>query len=178
MQAIERAADNAGHTYATMMEAAGRSVADVVLARFQSNPVLILAGPGNNGGDGLVCARFLHEAGVLVRVYLWKRLTDSVHDYEGHFQRLAVMGVEASSVDSDPVFSTLRRWSDGAVVIDALLGTGANRPIEGQLAALLDTIREAHGEFSARHRRRRLCKWARLRHWRRQPSTLWFQTSP
>ena len=70
MQAIERAADARGHSYAAMMEIAGRAVADTVVAHVQSAtaPVLVLVGPGINGGDGLVCARQLIQAGLSVRV--------------------------------------------------------------------------------------------------------------
>ncbi|MCB0141009.1 MAG: hypothetical protein KDE50_13975, partial [Caldilineaceae bacterium] len=80
MQQIERRAATAGHSYASMMEMAGCAVAQRILAAraamTQSGPVLVLVGPGNNGGDGLVCARHLHENGVQTRVYLWRRATD------------------------------------------------------------------------------------------------------
>ncbi len=144
MQALERAADAAGHSYATMMEIAGRAVADLIVAQSGlQRPALVLVGPGNNGGDGLVCARYLHEAGLPVRVYLWKRRTAPADDYEGHYQKLVKLGVAPVHVDEDPEFATLRRWLDqGAAytIVDALLGTGNNRPIEGQLAALLDLV--------------------------------------
>ncbi|MEJ5249641.1 MAG: NAD(P)H-hydrate dehydratase [Caldilinea sp.] len=143
MQALERAADAGGHSYAAMMELAGRAVAEAILERYGRVSCLVLAGPGNNGGDGLVCARHLHEAGAMVRVYLWKRATDPERDYEGHFARLQALGVPAAHADADPAFETLRAWLDCSVVVDALLGTGANRPIQGQLADLLDEVRRA-----------------------------------
>ena len=67
MQALERAADAGGHSFAAMMASAGRHVADEILLRYHARAVLVLVGPGNNGGDGLVCARALQEAGVHVR---------------------------------------------------------------------------------------------------------------
>ncbi len=144
MQALEQAADAAGHSYATMMEIAGRAVAEHIVAQNEaSQPALVLVGPGNNGGDGLVCARVLHEAGVPVRVYLWKRRTAPVDDYEGHYQKLVNLGVTTFHADEDPDFATLHRWLvevDAYTIVDALLGTGNNRPIEGQLAALLDLV--------------------------------------
>lgn len=146
MQRLERNADAAGHSYATMMEIAGRAVAEAILARYGRVSCLILVGPGNNGGDGLVCARHLHDAGAAVRVYLWKRATDPAHDYQGHFAALLERRVPATHADDDPNFFTLGEWLDGSIVVDALLGTGANRPIQGQLAMLLDRVNGALGE--------------------------------
>jgi ADP-dependent NAD(P)H-hydrate dehydratase / NAD(P)H-hydrate epimerase len=151
MQAIEKATDAGGHSYAAMMERAGRAVAETILVRYGKQAaskqaagrqaVLVLAGPGNNGGDGLVCARYLHEAGTTVFVYLWKRRTDPEHDYEGHFARLVELGVAAARAEEDGGLATLRAWlAQSDVVVDALLGTGANRPIDGLLAELLDMV--------------------------------------
>ena len=123
MQAIEKASDAAGHSYAAMMEVAGRAVAATILARYGRQTTLVLAGPGNNGGDGLVCARYLHEAGASVYVYLWKRRTDPEHDYEGHFARLQQLGVAATQAEYDPELDTLADWlAQSSVVVDALLG--------------------------------------------------------
>lgn len=155
MQALEKAADAAGHRYAAMMEIAGRAVAEFILThepltiafRHRSHSVLVLVGPGNNGGDGLVCARYLHEAGVPVSVYLWKRRTAPADDYENHYQKLVTLGVATAHADNDPDFAILRTWLEQPapyVIVDALLGTGANRPIGGQLATLLDHVQRAY----------------------------------
>lgn len=141
MQAIERAADASGHSFATMMELAGRCVAEAILLREGQVTALVLAGPGNNGGDGLVCAHYLQAAGAAVRVYLWKRATASDADDGGHYARLVAQGVQVAHADTDPEFVTLREWlRSSSVVVDALLGTGANRPVQGSLAALLKTV--------------------------------------
>ena len=146
MQALERAADAGGHSFAAMMLSAGRQVADEILLRYSARTVLVLAGPGNNGGDGLVCALALQAAGVQVRVYLWKRRTDPAADYGGHFQAAVAAGIATARVEEDAGLATLREWLRCAVVVDALLGTGANRPVAGELAALLDAVRAARGE--------------------------------
>ena len=61
MMAAEKAADAAGHSYAQMMATAGRRVAEAILERYDvaGRQALILVGPGNNGGDGLVAGRHL-----------------------------------------------------------------------------------------------------------------------
>jgi NAD(P)H-hydrate epimerase len=144
MQALEHAADAAGHTFAAMMEEAGASVARTILQRHAPlipRP-LILAGPGNNGGDGLVCARHLHEAGARPRVYLWKR--DPAQEADEHLALLQKARVEITCLEDDAAHTQLGAWLEEAdVLVDALLGTGGNRPIAGDLATLLDFCRAA-----------------------------------
>ncbi|MEP0761753.1 MAG: bifunctional ADP-dependent NAD(P)H-hydrate dehydratase/NAD(P)H-hydrate epimerase, partial [Chloroflexota bacterium] len=77
MRAIERAADAQGHSYAAMMERAGRAVAERVkqlLAGSEQPRVAVIVGPGNNGGDGLVAARILAQEleGASVGAFLLK----------------------------------------------------------------------------------------------------------
>ncbi len=146
MQAMERAADAGGHSFATMMARAGRQVADEILLRYNARAVLVLVGPGNNGGDGLVCARELQAAGVQVRAYLWQRRTEPEADYEGHYQALVAAGVATARIDADPDLAILAEWLRCSVVVDALLGTGANRPVTGDLARLLAAVNAARAE--------------------------------
>jgi hydroxyethylthiazole kinase-like uncharacterized protein yjeF len=144
MRYLEQVTDASGHSYAEMMETAGSAVgiiADKMILTAPDKNVLVLVGPGNNGGDGLVAARFLLEAGQQVTVYVWKR------DIRGdeNFRRLRRRrrGVAILWVDNDPDFAKLReevRRTD--LIIDALLGTGVTRPIEGTLANLLAVVRE------------------------------------
>src|SRR5687767_6103445 len=71
-KAIEAAADRAGVSYAMLMDAAGNAVAENILARISQpaeHKVVVLVGTGNNGGDGLVAAHRLAEAGASVSVY-------------------------------------------------------------------------------------------------------------
>src|SRR5581483_8463559 len=75
MRELEKRADASGNSYAQMMERAGTLAAQAIRNKWDTNGkhALILIGPGNNGGDGLVCARVLHDAGAAVMLYVWKR---------------------------------------------------------------------------------------------------------
>jgi ADP-dependent NAD(P)H-hydrate dehydratase / NAD(P)H-hydrate epimerase len=136
MRRIEAASDAQGHSYAAMMERAGLAVARVVQSRLdvRGQRILVLVGPGNNGGDGLVAARHLHDAGAKIGVFVLKPREDA------HSAALRERGVMITTWSDD----RLHEWLDSCVVIiDALLGTGTARPIEGDLAQLLITVKQA-----------------------------------
>lgn len=137
MQAVERAANAAGLSYEQMMENAGHAVAEAIASQFDIAGVrmLVLVGPGNNGGDGLVAARYLAQMGAVVAVYVWKRQIEG----DKNWALLGATGVEkilSSDHESQALLTHL--LNESGVIVDALLGTGATRPIEGSLAELLD----------------------------------------
>ena len=137
MMAAEKAADSQGHSYATMMEWAGKGVADAIVARrsISSHRVLILVGPGNNGGDGLVAGRYLAEAGAQVTFYLYKRRDDD------NFRRLLKMRVQIVHREQDNALAILdQQLAKCDILIDALLGTGVTRPLGGPLGGMLQRI--------------------------------------
>jgi hydroxyethylthiazole kinase-like uncharacterized protein yjeF len=137
MRAIEAAADRAGVTYAAMMEAAGRAVAEAVLARLSrpsEHKVVVLCGLGNNGGDGLVAAHYLAQAGAAVSVYFHSR-PDDTHP---NLQRVRAQGLPVENLEADPGGAALqRRLSEATVMIDAVFGTGVRLPLAGPAAELL-----------------------------------------
>jgi hydroxyethylthiazole kinase-like uncharacterized protein yjeF len=144
MRRIEQAADAGGHAYATMMELAGQAVAEVATALQLAEPgerVLVLVGPGNNGGDGLVAARFLRERDIEITLYIWRR------DIKGDdsFRKLKTRrrGTTILWSDNDPDCARLREEiGNSDLIIDALLGTGAARPIDGQLARIMAVVKD------------------------------------
>ncbi|MFN2107758.1 MAG: NAD(P)H-hydrate dehydratase [Candidatus Promineifilaceae bacterium] len=143
MVAAERAADASGVSYEKMMETAGMRVAEAISERstVDGRFVLVLVGPGNNGGDGLVAGRYLAEAGAEVSFYLYKA-RDPQTDINFRFiKEIELPVVEA---DRDQDYSELRRLLDRCdILVDALLGTGVARPIGGNLAGLMQVAKPA-----------------------------------
>ncbi len=138
MRRIEAASDAQGHTYAQMMERAGRAVARVIQTRLdvRDKRILVLVGPGNNGGDGLVAARHLHDAGAAIRVSMLKPREDE--------HVAALLACDVPTVGWAGPDDRLRPWlADCDVIVDALLGTGTARPISGDLAELLIAVKQA-----------------------------------
>ena len=141
MRHLERAADASGASYAQMMESAGRAVALTCQKALDvaNRPVLVLIGPGNNGGDGLVAARYLAQAGAVVTCYIWKRDIDE----DGNFTRVEELGCPVMWAAEDEGLASLHQQANEAeVTIDALLGTGMDRPISGTLRDLLEVVGE------------------------------------
>jgi ADP-dependent NAD(P)H-hydrate dehydratase / NAD(P)H-hydrate epimerase len=140
MRALEQAAVDAGATWPGLMEQAGWGVAQVamrVLGDLAGQHVLVLVGPGNNGGDGLVVARHLSDAGAEVELYLWRR--DTQADANG--QRCRERGIREYTAQDDPSRAELRRQlAASEMVVDALLGAGIKRSIEGALAEIVDAV--------------------------------------
>jgi len=141
MRRIEREADAGGVSYATMMENAGRAVAESCQRMGVTDKrILVLVGPGNNGGDGLVAGRYLHDAGAYGTFYIWKR---RIEDDE-NFRLATERDIPVFWAEEDDGFATLRRLLDESdVIVDALLGTGVARPIEGPLKEILTVVKES-----------------------------------
>lgn len=141
MQTIEKAADAAGVSYDTMMQLAGLATAHHVLKimddlEMEEPEILILVGPGNNGGDGLVAAASLASLleSVSVNAYLLKARDDELVDAARD------AGVEITIAGKDKKHAGLREMvANCDVLIDALFGTGARLPIEGDAAKILET---------------------------------------
>ena len=139
---LEAAAVAAGTSLDTLMANAGLAVAQEVwmrLGQVAERRIVVLVGPGNNGGDGLVAARQLAEWQGAVRCYALSPRDDA--------QWLSTVdtGIEcASTAEDDDRLTTLAHWlAEAEVVVDALLGTGRARPIEGALATVLGQLHEA-----------------------------------
>lgn len=129
MRRADAAAVESGISGAQLMERAGLAVAQAVEARWRRQRVMVVCGPGNNGGDGFVAARLLRERGWPVTVSaLGDTLADS--DAAGARQRWGAP-VRAAAVGD---------LGGSDLVIDAMFGAGLSRPLEGVALEIVQTI--------------------------------------
>ena len=127
MRNAEQAAIDAGSGVGQLMDRAGEALAEATVRFAGRLPVLILVGPGNNGGDGYVAARLLAERGLDVRVAgIAEARTDAARAARSKWQR----EVEALGPSTQPA----------PVLIDALFGTGLKRGMEASLTKTLSSL--------------------------------------
>lgn len=141
MREFEQRANASGNSFAQMMERAGTLTAQAIMQRWDVRDLRVLAliGPGNNGGDGLVCARVLRDAGASVHLYIWKRAADT---NDPNWNACRERDIPFTRAEDDQDFAQLKQQlSRSNLLLDALLGTGVTRALEGTLKTLLDTIR-------------------------------------
>ena len=123
-----------------LMERASRAFVGRFLAKYRglAGRVCIFCGPGNNGGDGLAIGRLLRQAGVPVHIYLCRIGSSLSTDCQTNLQRLqAAPGIQLSNLNQDDAFPELRSTD---LLIDAIFGSGLNRPVSGYWAALIQYI--------------------------------------
>src|SRR5918912_488973 len=142
---LEQLAVEAGATWASLMARAGEGMARAAVAMLgepRHARVLVLVGPGNNGGDGLVIARHLHDLGAQVALYLWKR-RPTADDWP--IQDVRTRGLPEIDAQQDSGHPELiDRLEHTDLVVDALLGTGLSRPLDETLCSIVAIVNQAH----------------------------------
>jgi len=130
MAEADRRSVAGGTTIAALMENAGRSVAQEIERRWSPRPLLVLCGPGNNGGDGFVAARYLAVAGWPVRVALL-----------GTREALRGAALENAARWTGPLEALdPDQLGPADLVIDALFGAGLSRALSGAARAALGAV--------------------------------------
>jgi NAD(P)H-hydrate epimerase len=161
MARIDEAAQQLGLTEDALMESAGAAVAEVVhaelgrLAERVTGPggplarpplVVVLCGPGNNGGDGFVIARRLAATGRTVLCILAADASGITHGAAGHawvvLQAMAAAGsLELFVAPTPELLLRLReRIAEATIVVDALLGSGASGPLREPISTAVDLV--------------------------------------
>src|SRR3954452_4410893 len=146
MRAIDRATtEKYGVPSLTLMENAGTAVAEFAQKHFEFDSVCAVCGKGNNGGDGFVAARKLHEAGKKVFVVV---LVNSAEDLRGDaaemFKKLPVSPLLIAD-EKDFIKPEIEKALKSDLVLDAILGTGFKPPLKGLAEKAIIRINEALG---------------------------------
>ena len=141
MRAIDGATtERFGVPSLTLMENAGTAVAEYVLTNYSAaRRVVVLCGKGNNGGDGLVAARHLHQKGRWVEVILLADPSELRGDAAVMFGKLKAPPISVRSseeLESDRLRSSLQ----ADLYLDAILGTGFKPPVSGLYAAAISMM--------------------------------------
>jgi ADP-dependent NAD(P)H-hydrate dehydratase / NAD(P)H-hydrate epimerase len=135
-----------------LMENAAHAVARVITEKLggsvKGKSILVLCGKGNNGGDGAALARILWQEGAKVFVLLWGKWEESSGDARANFQIVEHLKghVGFSQVESEAELIEWWRYTRSErtldVIVDAVFGTGLNRPLDRAYEMFLDIARD------------------------------------
>jgi NAD(P)H-hydrate epimerase len=146
MREIDRHTLASGVPGETLMDRAGAGVVEAMARRYGpllGMRVIVLCGPGNNGGDGFVAARHLRVHGADVHVGLLAPLERVKGDAKLQLERMRAAGLPINVIENGETLRTMvarhARWD---YALDALLGTGARGPLEGVIATAAQVLRE------------------------------------
>jgi NAD(P)H-hydrate epimerase len=143
MRAAEQAHFARGNDSFALMREAGAAIAGAIRLAHpaKADPVLVLCGPGNNGGDGFVIADLLRRAGYDVSVTAMR----SAADYKGDAGKAVEAWLEGGTIlPFEP--ATLQKPN---LVVDALFGIGLDRKLEGKAAEMIDWVNRSNAEIWA-----------------------------
>ncbi len=136
-----------------LMENAGKHVAEAILREFSPSlpqRVSVLCGKGNNGGDGLVSARYLKSGGIEARVYLFGDPREMRGDAGANLSRWLDAGNTIHGIEDEAAWENA--WpvvADSQVIVDALLGTGLRGTATGLIAQAIEDINRLSGNTTA-----------------------------
>ncbi len=146
MQAIDqRAIEEYGIPGCLLMENAGRGVVQALQQKFPDlahQKIQVVAGKGNNGGDGFVVARHLHNLGADVEITLLGKRADTKNDARLNADIAFKMGIPLKEIQEKNLNATDHRLRHADLVVDALFGTGLTRPATGVYEKMINKINE------------------------------------
>ncbi len=139
-----RTIEEVGIPGAVLMENAGRGATRVLREHFpglRRDPVILVCGAGNNGGDGFVIARLLHEAGIETRVFLLVQPDRIRGDARIYFDALSRLDIPVRVLTGEGIpDEVLRQWQSASCIVDAIFGTGLARPVEGLYRQAIEAV--------------------------------------
>ena len=146
MQAIDRQAiDGFGIPGITLMENAGVGIVQELQRRFPDlsrKKIFIFCGKGNNGGDGFVVARHLFNLGSEVRILLAGKLSELNGDAGINAISAHKIGIQVDELNPDHLNRHDHKLRHCDIIIDAVFGTGLNKPVTGFMEKVIDKINQ------------------------------------
>ncbi|NIA08876.1 MAG: NAD(P)H-hydrate dehydratase [Nitrospiraceae bacterium] len=143
----QRAIEEFGIPGLILMENAGHGVCDLIYRHFAARlpqGVTVLVGPGNNGGDGLVIARHLYQAGIKVEVLLLVPGENFKGDALTNYKIVKRFGIPITEcLDSDSLLGASESIKRSGVIVDAIFGTGLAREVTGRFAQCIEEANKA-----------------------------------
>ncbi len=145
MRGADRDAIRAGTSSDDLMENAAAGLCAALIGKYPGAArLVVICGPGNNGGDGLAAARRLADAGRNASVFTLLDPARYAGDARANYERLRSAGIECVSLSSVRGFAALSRaLSESDGVVDALFGTGLSRALSGAAARAVRAINRA-----------------------------------
>ncbi len=126
-----------------LMEKASIKCVKWIHNKFSGNrKFIIFVGSGNNGGDGIAIARFLKSSRLDIDVYSLFDLDSGSDDFKTQLRRAKKEGIPVHSFQE---YGEFIKINSNDILIDAIFGTGLNRPIDGEYGVLIDKINELNG---------------------------------
>lgn len=125
-----------------LMENAGRNSAEIIINKcrdLEIESVLIFTGKGNNGGDGFVVARYLHNFGLNVQIYLLAEAKDLSGDAKTNFEICSNSSIDIQHVKK---INQITRPKSSFLIVDALLGTGVKGAVQDFYAEVINWIND------------------------------------
>jgi len=147
MRALDRRAiEEMGIPGIVLMENAGRGCAEAIrryYGPFTRKPVVILAGRGNNGGDGLVIARYFHQWGLPFKVFLLSEIEKVRGDARTNLNICLNAGVPLEAVpDWEAFCARMADVTTAHTLVDAMLGTGLTLEVKGFLRRVIEFLNQ------------------------------------
>ena len=110
----------------SLMKSAGTAAAKVILKLIKKHPIIVVCGPGNNGGDGFVIGNYLHKKNYKVEVFCLKK-----KNYKGDaLKTLKQLKIKTQNISKF-------KGRKNSVIIDSVFGNGLNRAISGTLKSVI-----------------------------------------
>ena len=130
-----------------LMERAAKTLTEAIVERWAvSVPIVVFAGPGNNGGDALAVARMLTERGYQVKTFLFNISGRLSADCAENKRRLSEVKKAKNLFTEVTLEFDPPQLERGILVVDGLFGSGLNKPLSGGFASLVKYINASHAE--------------------------------